>query len=319
MLYNPYLTTLGLHINVKKLSVTISKFITLHPNIRELSYEFQSPSDVQIVFITGKNDAERDLPIWNHPLIIEFSKHERYVVVDMRAYVKIKSEDIVDITQYATIGGGFMYNIVRAFYTAVAASEKEDYGMITALEKTISMGFTRWVANSFVKAMNLGPERMRLQVVVLHYILCLLQDQELNEDNSDVIMFKITRYLPGAATNIKFVKEVLKDINLNPREVIDLVENITTVMDMPRFEGLTPQTFYTIIAGTWLGPNNNEAIAMSCEHVPTLIAVIYSAIDPKGFKYSRLNGYLSDNARENSIKDFLKTVNLTIKEHTITA
>ena len=325
MLFDPYKTAVGLYTSNNKLSVTLAKFITLHQDITKLSYEFRSPSEAKLVFITGCNDIERDLPVWNHPMVITMPNNDNYVVIDMRPYVRVPNEDMVDISSYATIGGGFTYNIVRALYTAVVTKGKHDNdGMrpaeISAVEKTVSMGFMRWFVNSIVTSINLGSERAILQIVVLHYILSIMYDQDVTADNADVIYFKIARYLPGANNNVAVVKKTLENVAvLNPRDAVDLCDNIKAVMPNTRITDINTKVIYSVIGGTWKGPNPSESIAMAFEHIPTLISILYSAADPKGFKFSKLTTYLKDNSRENGINDFLKTVDIFVKEHTMLA
>lgn len=316
MLYDPYTTTLGINIPIKKLTVELSKFIALHDSIIELSYEYSSPSEVGMVFITGKTEEEKDIAPWSHPIIVEMPNRKIYVVSDMRPFVRPKSEDILYMDPIANLGGGYMYKIVATLYTAlIAGNDKEDGLHINAIEKTLVVGFVNWVNSGFIKHMRIGTERIPLQIVLAHYILCIIHDAELDYDSSEVIFFKISKMLPGANNNFKNVKSLLSSINYNPRSILDLVDNIKTVMVGTRVESISQETFFNVIANTWGGPSANESIAMACEDMAMLTAVFYSAIDPKGFKYSKMTEYLNNNKRNNNVNDFLKRVNTFVKEH----
>lgn len=316
MLINPYKTNLGLHMNTKNLEFTLSEFLIKGSDTRNLNYEYIIDSDVELIFITGKNDEEQSLPIWNHPLFITDFRGRNKIFIDVRPYVRVgKGSEIMNLSDVISNKLGFFFTIVRVIYMVLLFKDKDS---IRNINDSIAVAFSKWISISIKGALRIDIEDMlKLEIVTLHYILCILADEEINENKIENIKFKITRIHKNLKNGMKFIDDVISKININPKNAVDLADNIKNGTDSPLLKNFNTGVLYNIIGSTWNGVNSSENIAMSMEHIPTLIAIISSSLESKALKHSRISNILNDNKRVIGNENLIKVINNTIKENNI--
>lgn len=314
MLISPYNTIIGSHVNNRKLELKLSEFLIKGSDTNNLNYEYVVEEDIDLIFITGKNDDERELPVWNHPLYFEDHRGRKKIFTDLRPYVGIKkNEDVVNLDNIVTNKLGFDFNITKVLYMVFMLDEAK--GELNKIESSLVMAFTKWVSVTLKSALNLDIETVtKLEVICFHYISSIIKDEELDERTVEPIYFKASKGLKVLRNNIKYIKDTCHGINLNPRNTEDLSNNIRTAIDSPLLGNLNEGTLYSILSTTWTGPHPGENVSMSLEHIPTLIALLSVSMDSKSLKHSRVANILNDNKRYIKNDEFLKTVTLTVSE-----
>lgn len=316
MILNPYETNLGKHINTKELEVKLSEFLIKGRDTRNLNYEYLIDREIDLVFITGKNDEEKDLPIWNHPLFITDFRGNKKVFVDVRPFVKVKKDDeVLTLNNIVSNRLGFDFTIIRIVYMILLY---KDINVIDNISSNLALAFSKWVSSSIKSALYLDVESVvKLEIITLHYILCLINDNKIDSNNVDNIYFKISKLSKLVRGNIKYVRETCEGILINPSDVVDLATNIKTAVKNPLVKDINSATIYNILSTTWYGINPNENITMSLEHLPTLIAIITTSLESKVLKHSRISNILNDNKRNIGSDELLKNVLLTVRDQTV--
>jgi len=315
MLLNPYDTNIGVHVNTRKLETTLNEFIIKTSDLDKLNYEFKNGENLRLVFITGKNEFETELPVWNHPILFKDFKGMNRIFVDIRQFVKFKETTFYTLNDIVNNRPGFDFTITRTIYMLDLFKSVSNMAMI---ENGLSLSFSTWISSSFKSVLTLGiEESMKIEIIALHYILCVIADIEQDDDSIENIYFKISKNLKSMRGNIKYVKDVCSELNHNPRDAVDLVENISKGVNSPLLTNINTGLLYNIIGNTWNGINASENIAMSFDHVPTLIALIFVSANNKSFKHSRLANVLNSNKRAIKLDDLSKKIELTIKDYTV--
>ena len=72
---DPYLTSYGRLINIENLKKELLKYVIT--NDSNLNYEYATEDQSKLVFITGYNSEEKELPLFEHPIIIKDMKNNR--------------------------------------------------------------------------------------------------------------------------------------------------------------------------------------------------------------------------------------------------
>lgn len=315
MILNPYETTLGLHINTKKLEIELSEFLIKGEDIKNLNYEYVISDDIEVIFITGKNEEEVNLSVWNHPLFINDFKGTDKIFVDLRPYVRIKDKEFSNLKDIVNNNMAFTFIIVRVLYMALLKDSKDN---INNINDSIATAFTKWIGNAFKSSLSLDVEdNIKLEIVLMHYILCRLNDEELNDRTVENIYFKIGKNLKVVRGNTKYILGVCSDLNHNPIDAVDLVENINRGVNSSLLNNIDTNLLYNIIGSTWNGIHPTENIAMSLEHIPTLIAIIFTSLNSKTLKHSRISNTLNNVKRDIKATEFEKIVKLSIEDHTV--
>lgn len=316
MILNPYETSIGLHFNTKNLELKLSEFLIKGTDTKNLNYEYVIDREIDVIFITGKNEDEKELPVWNHPLFITDFRGSKKIFVDMRPYVRPKKdEEIININNIVTNRLGFDFTIIRVVYIALLYKNKNS---IDNISSGLALAFSKWVSSSIKSALYLDVESViKLEVLTLHYILCKFNDEKLNGDDIDNIYFKISKLHKTLKGNIKYVRETCIGINTEPKDVVDLANNIRIAVKNPLVKDMTSSMIYNILSTTWFGINPNENITMSLEHIPTLIAIVGTSLESKVLKHSRLSNILNDNKRSIGGDELMKNIYLTVKDHIV--
>ena len=316
MILNPYETSIGLHFNTKNLELKLSEFLIKGRDTKNLNYEYVIDKEIDVIFITGKNEDEKDLPIWNHPLFITDFRGSKKIFVDMRPYVRPKKdEEIININSIVTNKLGFDFTIIRVIYMVLLHTNKNS---IDNISNNLAIAFSKWVSTSIKSALYLDVESViKLEVLTLHYILCKFNDSKLNGNDIDNIYFKISKLHKALKGNVKYVRETCIGINTEPKDVVDLANNIRIAIKNPLVKDMTSAMIYNILSTTWFGINPNENITMSLEHIPTLIAIVGTSLESKVLKHSRLSNILNENKRTIGGDELMKNIYLTVKDQIV--
>lgn len=316
MILNPYETSIGLHFNTKNLELKLSEFLIKGRDTKNLNYEYVIDKEIDVIFITGKNEDEKDLPIWNHPLFITDFRGSKKIFVDMRSYVRPKKdEEIININSIVTNKLGFDFTIIRVIYMVLLYTNKNS---IDNISNNLAIAFSKWVSTSIKSALYLDVESViKLEVLTLHYILCKFNDSKLNGNDIDNIYFKISKLHKALKGNVKYVRETCIGINTEPKDVVDLANNIRIAIKNPLVKDMTSTMIYNILSTTWFGINPNENITMSLEHIPTLIAIVGTSLESKVLKHSRLSNILNENKRTIGGDELMKNIYLTVKDQIV--
>ncbi len=316
MILNPYETSIGLHFNTKNLELKLSEFLIKGRDTKNLNYEYVIDKEIDVIFITGKNEDEKDLPIWNHPLFITDFRGSKKIFVDMRSYVRPKKdEEIININSIVTNKLGFDFTIIRVIYMVLLYTNKNS---IDNISNNLAIAFSKWVSTSIKSALYLDVESViKLEVLTLHYILCKFNDSKLNGNDIDNIYFKISKLHKALKGNVKYVRETCIGINTEPKDVVDLANNIRIAIKNPLVKDMTSAMIYNILSTTWFGINPNENITMSLEHIPKLIAIVGTSLESKVLKHSRLSNILNENKRTIGGDELMKNIYLTVKDQIV--
>lgn len=303
----PNETTYGSLLNNKKLTDTILKYMVESDG--NLNYEYANASECNIVFITGKNEVERDLPLWEIPFVIKDIKGNNVVVTDLRKYVKKSSDDLVNLNDIVKDEASFKFLVLETLVISDLVSE--NYGEFIPIEKNIVTAATMWLSNSITATVLLNPvEQLKIELVIASYFYRMFMNGFID---SGIIKVKVSKTKLSIPTTLSSVEGVLSDLDLDVKDFKDLVNNIKQVLNEDRGELIDDNVVLTAVGGTWYGPGSNETVMVALESLPLLISLVYAGVAIKTYKRSRLSTILDKNSRKIGHKDIVKIMNLYLE------
>lgn len=168
--------------------------------------------------------------------------------------------------------------------------------------------FTSWVCSAL--ALRLGLDFSQTTMLRALTTIYFLQLHEVVSSHTtpleqDRIMVRAARALVGMdpITLNAAVGQIppLKDIK-------DYVAWVKKVLNTPRVEDLTVGFIY-IALGASYGPAYREAVAVALEYPPTFIAMVYTAVNDRGYSKTGLGKVVERVISRDNHKEFIKNVN----------
>lgn len=316
ILVSPYETTYGKKLtHTEKIEKALMEYIITNKDMYP-DYEFEITDDLKrpmLFFITGYNQEERELPVWEHPLVFKDARGRFHVAVDLRKYTKQLTSQPETISDNLKDIAGGMFLINRGIFTAEFVNG--NLGLFRPFLKPITISLAMLVSTAIMAGIGLNPtEKIDTEIVVGHYAnVCMLNGYEI-EENLDIIKARLTNCkfsLPVTATK---VSAVMQNLNNDVKDIAGLIENIRTVLPAGKHQLLTSDILVNLMSNLWYGPGGSAAVMMGLEHMPTWLALITAGISDKSYKKNRLATTLDKFSRQIGFSDFEKSMNDFLKQ-----
>lgn len=313
MITNPYDTSFGSLINIKPVEEKLTKFLIT--NGGNLNYEYDASEDANLVFITGKDDEEKALPLWEHPVVFNDHKGNITVAVDLRKFVKVTTEDVLSLSSIVRDNSGFQFTVLETLITYEYVSG--NYGRFRSVERTIHSGFAYWIADSLSAGIMLTPdEKVKTEVAILLYINLMMVNGEIGNEEINTAIIKIANSKLSLPLNIKTVTNIVATLNKSISSIDDLVNNIKIVLGESKAVMLDTNVLVNILSTSWFGPGGSETIIIATEDIATWIAMLFVSAEDNTYKRTRLSTILNKYKTKIKLNDFVKYIELYMKERT---
>ena len=306
MLYNPYETTYLRSKRQEELEMELNKFFVMYKP-ETLSYEFRN-NEMNLVFITGKNDDEKLLPIINQPYFIEY-KHDDYIIIDVRRLVKYDyDKNFLDVNDIIKDKITFLHQVTKAMYSEYAKTEP---AKLQRLVNPTSYAYTSWLVGSIMRKYGLSPtEKQNVNIVICQYIVNKFINPDNDKYEAREVIERVNQVLNLKLTNN--IKEyIINSINTTPDTIEDLIENIITLTESKKLLNLNKTVLYDAIGQSWFGQNGLEEALVALEHIPTVIAMTNTVLISSFYRKTFFGQMVDANKRYIDSNHY----KLTIKSH----
>lgn len=319
IIVSAYDTTFGKLIQIEKVKRELLKFIT-ELEVKNMNYEFtfkkistDNSLDNRLMFITGFSDIEKELPIWDYPIIVENLKHEKIVCVDLRKYMKQLKEQPLSITAEAKDKSSVTLLAMSAMLTLEFSMGNT--GMLSNYYKHITTAYTMLLASMINNIIPLNPsERMAVEIAIAFHANYLFVNPTDVHDYRDNIVARLSTMRYTIPPTKDVIKEVSEPLVGNDKTINGLVANITAVMTESKKMFITKDLITNILAGQWYGTNGSAGMIVALEHMPTWIAMFSSVISDVTFKKSKLALILDRYSKQIGVPDAIKGMNNYMSE-----
>lgn len=312
---NPYDTSFGSLINTTKISESLTRYLAL-VDIKLLSYEYSVEGDSKLIFITGYNDEEKELPIWEHPLVFQDIKQNKIVAVDLRKYVKTDNTQPMNLSDIVRDKGSMDFCVLRALLTL--DSINDELGEHRPIYKNIASAMSGFVSTIYSSIVGLDiVEKAHTEVAVGYYCnLAMVDDKDLKE-MLDPIKARVLKTPYSLKMNEKTLKATIDNIPHEVTSMESMLEMIRSVLPIEKKPFITESALINAIGNAFYGPGGSETLIMSLEHIPTWMALVYTGLENKSYKRSKLGSILlKDNKRIKS-KEVAKHIENYLKDKTL--
>ena len=158
-------------------------------------------------------------------------------------------------------------------------------------------------------------EKVKLDIVLLHYYSSLIFNRDL-EDNeiSDLSTYFVINNLNGGNHMRDIINEVIRKIkNKSPKNVSQLCENILTGLDnTTRMRMFNKDVLFNLISNNMYGHGASLGLMVSIENPAIWTAIMYTSVENRTFKRSRLATILEKNKRNIDTGEFISKMNIIL-------
>ena len=314
---DPYSTSYGKLINKERVTKELTKYLISTSDSR--NYEFKNSTDCRLLFITGCNPDEKDLQIFNQPLVFKNMKNEYYVAVDLRKYVRQNDKEFIYLQDEFKDKAGCKFLTVAACFISDFVSE--EFGAYRPVYKGVTAAYAMFISYLVDNVIKLNPaEKIALEINVMWFANLLLIPSAKKSEYHDSIIAKISNTKLSIPTNRKMVANVLEgkesmDLELSVEGLITLIK--ASLPDEKK-ELITEGVLLNMLANVWCGPGGNETIIMALECMPLWIALVYTCCEDLTYKRTKLSTIFEKYSKSIENKDLVKTLDLVMKEKRMT-
>lgn len=263
--------------------------------------------------LTPQTTAESAIGVFHHPMpvvIPQAGKQEdrNYLVGDARSFMTM---DRTTKNVYVSNTMEFEFLQARLGLGAVWLSQgTQALRFLSPITQTI---FASWIAENLTRrfALDMG-QQMRLQVLAGLFYHCQFTAEE--EEWGDATINRMAVPLSKVAkAPIDETVSLLTQAG-HITSVEDFVNKIRACLDNPRLENLNAGVLSTIMAGTWFGFGGKEIACVALEHPPTFMAMVYIALNQRGFKNAPLANLVERFKGPKGGDEFTRAVKRTVFE-----
>jgi hypothetical protein len=281
-----------------------------------LNYELAENTGNKLMFITGYNKDEKDLPVFDHPLIFKDHRNNLVIASDLRKYVRPDKEQALNIKDITKDTNNVNFILIRTLATQEFLSG--DVGTFREIYKGITTALAMVISNIITVSLPLNPvEKVYIEIVISFYANRLFSNTNNMDELKDAVYARITNSKLSIPVNHNTVVTVMSGCNLNANTIEDLITNIKTVLPAEKANLVSTELLINSMSNLWFGPGGTEAMIIALEHMPTWIALVYSCISDNTFKRSRLAMLLDKSKRNINDKLIKTTCELFLKDKTL--
>ena len=275
MIDDVYSGTLGTMFDRDKLTYLINEYILR--NDEPLNYEIVE-NDTLVVLITGRNDEEKNLPMWSHPIIFTNTRKENVIAMDMRPFMANKLDDMITLRERMQDKYNGTLQLYRVIFTKLLLDEEDSWlthtrsSLIRAISKIISS-----TVSMILYDKNIIP--VIEMMTKLHYYSMYMDNDEFT---FDALLHMLSRDDIQSLTrgDLKELYSVLRykvesgDLIFPSATIGSLVNNIKAVITNGRADGLTVDILLQALSRGFYSSDSKYLSVAMIEDLPTLISVI---------------------------------------------
>lgn len=162
--------------------------------------------------------------------------------------------------------------------------------------------FASWISESVRRRFGLEPiEQHRLSILAAILYVSNFHNEDKLDETSHI------RAATGIARDLGVLQtEVLELLDQYPviHSVKDFCKIASEAASTVRLRELNEGLLYESLGGSWFGVNYKEILAVSLEHPPTWIAIVYTAAEDRSYRQAGISRIFERSARRDDDKLF---------------
>lgn len=311
---NIYDGSVGALITKSKLVTPIEKYLI--SNKEPLNYEVNE-GKTSVVIITGKNQEEKNLPTFNHPLIFKRIDGQQCIAVDLRLYARQRlEEDFPNVTDILVDRYNGLLAINRLIFNRMFLDGETDF--LSSIQINVSTFFglliSRMIRTTYYDITILNP------VTLISMLFFNTLDSEKDPLKIDEVITTLSRKDVSKLINgdmkvwYKYFTDSYSAFKFPANTIGGLVSNLKLSSPEDRLKGLSADIFLGWLSRSFNVKNMTEISIGMIEHKPTFLAIVYHALSESFAKNTLISKVMIDEKYNTKPKEILKVLDDVLKD-----
>lgn len=277
------------HYHVKKMALAIQKETASGVNSARSGVTSHFVKDGKDYYISGMvlgiTGYAIEVPAFGHPLTIESFDHEwksdysTNTFIDARPFTTEGRDGLVYIGNF----DDFSVQCMRASLEALG--HQQGISALTDFGNFPMVVYMRWLSDLIARTLQLdAAAQVRTEVIAAAFYFSLFEAEKRVGAFSDRVKSRIAMTIAKStfidAENALKILDVLPAMN----NIDDFIEVLKKHGDSIRFDNFNRSILLTIVSRSWYSDSTGEMAAVALEHPATLFAMIYAALNMRGYK-----------------------------------
>ena len=309
----PYETSTGKLFNSDKVAKDVLAYITSEHITDELGYDYKD-SGYNFVFITGKNELEKELPVFDFPLFFKNIRNVPTIAIDIRPYVVNAKQPFTSLKEILRDRNAVNFLILTAY---LSIKFEEDELALRPILHHILIAFSTLIVNAINRITQLPlPDKVGVEIASSIYAYAMFYPENDLKDETD----KLTALLSKSKLTFPIDKRLLKDQIeqivsgvTEPVTGLKLLSNLLNTSvpeDMRAIVNI--EAICKVFDNSWYGPGSTRAVYISLESLPTFMAMVYACGASNMYKSSKIAIALDANKRAIDLPAVVSYINNTL-------
>lgn len=305
-----YQTTVGSVLITKQIEIAIKEAI-IKDNINTVNLNVNDKDDCKPIFITGSYSSESNIPLFTHPIMINFN-HINYLCTDIRLFIN-KNTPIDQITDNIKNRTEFNFTKSRSILNLIWLNNG-----VNNIKNSLSFAgtvFSAWLSETISKtyALDFKDQTILAILTSLYYQTLFLENNELTDETKQRLAVHTIKATKAPAQMIFEVFNKVKHLS----SIEDYCFYVKEVLENTRMKDFNLAMLLTIIRNSWYGTNSKEIISVAIEHPPTWCAIVFTALNERTFKNSMIYRIAERNGKRGASDEFIDSYISLVKDYTI--
>jgi len=287
---------------------TFGKKLNVEPSINAIvkASNYFNISDDPYKIIDNNVDIPVDIPHFSHPLNVGMGKDSK-LFIDVRGFVQTNK-----LTGENKVNSSVDYEMMVNRVILESLFRQNPVLLCNTLDIYPASIFGSWFSENISKRFGLAIEdQFKIQIFSIYYYYSLFENINDKPDSNNVL--KITQKIARATgINSDTIFSIIGD-RPYVNDINDYCEQLEDVSNNIRLKGFNAIAVYPLLKSTWYGHNANELVAVSLEHIPTFISILYAAITERAYKRSNLSKMLEYNYSKKLKESFVLKLSSMLK------
>lgn len=295
----PYETLTGKLVNTSLITNSILRYIT-GTGGQDLSYGFPI-AGYETIYITGKNKEEKDMLVWDFPLLFKDVRNRLCVAIDLRPYVVNANKPFESLSEIARDKTAIILLQVLA---AVTEKVNQDVNYIKPILANISTAFTAIILSAVnrITALN-AIDKVNIEIACHIYMhMQMYPNNNVRDDSERIVNFlhkvRLSAPLDRKTLQVR-VDSILANKNLENKLISfsllgellrgSIPEDMSSVVNMDAITNM--------LNNSWFGPGSTKATYIALEYIPMLVAMVYSCATSGLYKNTKIGLAIENSKR----------------------
>lgn len=301
--YTPYQTTMG-SIVVLDSIVKAIKVSFIKDGINKVNLGVKPLPHIEMVFITGLHPSEADIPLFTHPLEVEYNG-KTYLCTDMRLFVNnmLGRTTLADLNNNIKNRVEFNFFKTRSILTLAWLNKGQSH-IRNGLGFSASV-YSALVSQLISRAYGLDyGDQLLIQIVACYFYYSLFFDDELIKQ--DLIDSWVIHTAQITKTDTALIGDTFQKIT-KCNSMATFCDAVKEVCKNNRLHDLNVPVLLTLVKSTWFGANAKEVMSVALEHPPTWISMVYTALQERSYKNSNIYQYAERLGKRGLAEEFIRS------------